>query len=328
MSKLETLRDGLIDELKDIFSAENQLLKALPKMAKKASDEKLKAAFTSHLEETKGQIERLQQIAEILDEKLSGKTCKAMQGLIEEGKEVIEEESENEALLDALLIGAAQRVEHYEMAAYSTACAMAKQLGESEVVKHLMATLAEEMNADKKLSAIAEKSVLVEAERFAQEEDEDESETPKSPRTANKSRSQSAIQRMAIASLMAASLFSASAQAESNPRQAQENEKQSAAYENDNSGKNARDVNENRKTADGQALGGGDINVLAEIRKHVVANDALSTNAKNVKILVENGVVTLRGPVKTAEEKTWIQQEAMTIAKGYRVDNQLEVAPG
>ena len=101
-----------------------------------------------------------------------------------------------------------------------------------------------------------------------------------------------------------------------------------AAYENDNSGKNARDVNENRKTADGQALGGGDINVLAEIRKHVVANDALSTNAKNVKILVENGVVTLRGPVKTAEEKTWIQQEAMTIAKGYRVDNQLEVAPG
>ena len=117
-TKLTTLRDGLLNEVKDLYSAEHQLLKALPKMEKKAENQKLKEALHAHLLETEGQIERLDKIGTLLDAKLSGKTCKAMQGLIEESNEVIGEQSDNKALLDLLLIGAARRVEHYEMAAH------------------------------------------------------------------------------------------------------------------------------------------------------------------------------------------------------------------
>ena len=163
MPKLDSLDKVLEDELKDLYSAENQLLKALPKMAKKASTPSLKEAFTSHLEETKGQVERLQKVGTILGIKLTGKVCKAMQGLVEEGKEVLEEESDNKALIDVLLIGAAQRVEHYEIAGYGTARAIAEKLGRREVAQLLQATLDEESAADKKLTAISEGEVLAAA---------------------------------------------------------------------------------------------------------------------------------------------------------------------
>ncbi len=150
------------DELKDLFSAENQLLKALPKMAKKATAPSLKAAFTSHLKETEGHVTRLETIGETLGIKLSGKTCKAMQGLAEEGKEVLEEDGEP-SLIDAALIGAAQRVEHYEMAAYGVTRAMAHSLGQTKIAALLQQTLNEEGAADKKLTKIAEDEVLVDA---------------------------------------------------------------------------------------------------------------------------------------------------------------------
>ncbi len=159
-SGMHNLQDVLIEELKDLFNAENQLVKALPKMEKRASSPKLKQALKSHLEETKLQVERLKTAGQELGVSLSGKTCKAMQGLVEEGEEVMEEESDNPALIDALLIGAAQRVEHYEIAAYGTARAMAQQLGESKVVKLLDATIKEEGAADKKLTQISEGEVL------------------------------------------------------------------------------------------------------------------------------------------------------------------------
>ncbi len=165
MPKLDSLDKVLEDELKDLYSAENQLLKALPKMAKKASTPSLKEAFTSHLEETKGQVERLQKVGTILDIKLTGKVCKAMQGLVEEGKEVLEEDSDNKALIDVLLIGAAQRVEHYEIAGYGTARAIAEKLGQREVAQLLQETLDEESAADEKLTAISEGEVLAAAYR-------------------------------------------------------------------------------------------------------------------------------------------------------------------
>lgn len=176
MPKLETLKDALVEELKDIFNAEQQLLKALPKMEKKASLEKLKEAIRSHLSETEEQVVRLEKIQSILGVKLSGKKCKAMEGLIEEGKEVLELKSKNEALIDALLIGAAQRVEHYEIAAYGTARAMARELEEEEIVSLLSETLDEEAAADEKLSAISENEVLVkiEMEDDGQEDEEEE----------------------------------------------------------------------------------------------------------------------------------------------------------
>jgi ferritin-like metal-binding protein YciE len=156
---MDSLSDLLTDELKDIYSAENQLVKALPKMAKKASSEQLKQAFTSHLKETQGHVNRLEKIGQSLEIKLTGKKCAAMEGLVEEGKEVIDEDGES-SVIDAALIGAAQRVEHYEMAAYGTVRAMAQTLGHSEVVKLLDQTLKEEGAADKKLSQIAEGEVL------------------------------------------------------------------------------------------------------------------------------------------------------------------------
>ncbi len=167
---MDSLNDLLIDELKDIYSAETQLIKALPKMAKKASSSALQKAFTSHLKETEKHVDRLEKIATKMGMKLKGKTCKGMQGLLEEGKEVIEEDGDA-AVIDAALIGAAQRVEHYEMAAYGTARAIAEQLGLSDVAKQLQATLDEEGAADKKLTDIAEGEVLASASE-AGEEDE------------------------------------------------------------------------------------------------------------------------------------------------------------
>ncbi|HUB25691.1 MAG TPA: ferritin-like domain-containing protein [Tepidisphaeraceae bacterium] len=158
--KLESLPQLLEDELKDLYSAETQLVKALPKIAHKANSPKLREAITSHLRETEGHVERLHTIGKQLNIKLTGKVCKAMEGLIAEGKEYLDDKGEP-ALIDAALIGAAQRVEHYEMAGYGTARAMAERLGESEVVELLQATLDEEKAADQKLTQIAEEEVLV-----------------------------------------------------------------------------------------------------------------------------------------------------------------------
>jgi ferritin-like metal-binding protein YciE len=154
---LDTLHGLFVDELKDLYSAENQLLKALPKMAKGAKHPDLKAAFTEHLEVTRGQVARLEKIFEGLDASPKGKKCVAMEGLIEEGKELLEKKKEAEpSVLDAALIGAAQRVEHYEMAGYGCVRTFAKLLGYAEAQKLLQETLDEEAEADEKLTALAE----------------------------------------------------------------------------------------------------------------------------------------------------------------------------
>jgi ferritin-like metal-binding protein YciE len=154
--KIETLRKMFIDELKDLYSAENQLVKALPKMAKAASSKELRTAFEGHLEETKGHAERLEEVCTELDVSPKGKKCKAMEGLIAEGAEWMEEDAEPE-VMDAGLIAAAQRVEHYEMAGYGCVRTYAQLLGEDKVAKLLQKTLDEEGACDKKLTQIAEK---------------------------------------------------------------------------------------------------------------------------------------------------------------------------
>jgi ferritin-like metal-binding protein YciE len=156
------LEELLVDELKDLYSAENQIVKALPKMAKAAGSSELKRAFERHLEETKRQVERLDQIGEQLDIRLTGKKCKGMAGLIEEGNELIAEDLDQDAL-DAGLIGAAQKVEHYEIAAYGTARTHAEMLGHSKVARLLQQTLNEEGATDKKLTQLAENIINVEA---------------------------------------------------------------------------------------------------------------------------------------------------------------------
>ena len=157
--KMPTLAKLLEDQLKDLYSAENQLVKALPKMAKKASSKGLKQAITSHLEETKQHVARLDQIAESLGIKVSGKKCKAMEGLVEEGGEVLEAEGPG-PVIDSAIIAAAQRVEHYEMAAYGTARTFAQELGHEDVVELLQETLNEESAADEKLTSISEDEIL------------------------------------------------------------------------------------------------------------------------------------------------------------------------
>jgi ferritin-like metal-binding protein YciE len=161
---MDSLKDLYIDELKDLYNAENQLLKALPKMAKKASAPELKRAFQSHLEQTKGHVDRLEKIFKGLGEKPNGKVCKAMKGLVEEGKEVIEEDGDA-SVLDAALIGAAQRVEHYEMAGYGVVRSFASLLGENNAVAALQKTLNEEGDADKKLTKLAESIINVDASK-------------------------------------------------------------------------------------------------------------------------------------------------------------------
>ncbi|MGH9503252.1 MAG: ferritin-like domain-containing protein [Terriglobales bacterium] len=148
------LKELYIEELKDLYNAENQLVKALPKLAKASSSDDLRAGFEEHLEQTRGHVERLEQIFEMLGENPKGKKCAGMEGLVKEGSEVLKEDLEG-AVLDAALIGAAQRVEHYEIAAYGTARAFAETLGENEQVSLLESTLAEEKETDQKLTELA-----------------------------------------------------------------------------------------------------------------------------------------------------------------------------
>ena len=163
-----------IDELKDIYNAENQLVKALPKMAKAASSEELKKGFLEHLEQTKGHVQRLEKVFQALDESPKGKKCKGMEGLIEEGSEAMEEDFEG-AVMDAALIGAAQRVEHYEIAAYGTAIAFAKALGESQAADILGETLDQEKETDEKLTELSE---IINAQAIEGSDEADE-EAPK-----------------------------------------------------------------------------------------------------------------------------------------------------
>ena len=160
--KLDSLETLWVEELRDIYNAENQLLKALPKMAKKASAPELKQAFQEHLDQTKEHVERLEEIFEKLDKKPAGKTCKAMKGLLEEGSELLEEEGE-ESVLDAGIIAAAQKVEHYEIASYGAVRAWANMLGEEDAAEILQQTLDEEGETDKRLTELAEEIVNVEA---------------------------------------------------------------------------------------------------------------------------------------------------------------------
>ena len=154
MSKLKSLEDLLVQEIKDLYNAENQLVKALPKMAKAASSEALREGFKQHLEQTKVHVERLEEIANALGASPKGKVCKAMKGLIEEGSETMDEDGDP-ALCDLALITAAQKVEHYEIAGYGSARTIAQSLGLDDVVDLLQATLDEEGQTDEKLAALA-----------------------------------------------------------------------------------------------------------------------------------------------------------------------------
>jgi len=160
--KLDTLENLFVHELKDLLSAEKQLVKAMPKMAKGATSESLKASIEEHLEQTKEQVERLEQIFESLDKAPRAEHCKAMEGLIEEGADLLKEDGEP-SVKDAALIGAAQKIEHYEISAYGTARTIAELLGLDEAVELLQQTLDEEKETDQKLTELAMSEVNVEA---------------------------------------------------------------------------------------------------------------------------------------------------------------------
>jgi ferritin-like metal-binding protein YciE len=160
--EMNHLQDLLLHDLKDLYNAESQILKALPRMAKKASAPELKQAFEAHTEETRNQIEKLEQVFQLLGEKAKGKTCHAMKGIIEEGKEVMAEDADPD-VKDAALIGAAQKVEHYEIAGYGTVRTYAEMLGNKQAARLLQQILDEEGKTDKKLTQLAENLINVEA---------------------------------------------------------------------------------------------------------------------------------------------------------------------
>jgi ferritin-like metal-binding protein YciE len=159
MAKPEHLQDLYVEELRDLYNAEKQILKALPKMAERASNQELQTAFQMHTDQTERQVERLERIFDDLGTKPTGKHCKGMEGLIEEGKELLEKKNANPDALDAGLIAAAQKVEHYEIAGYGTVRTLAQQLGFSEHARLLQETLDEEGETDKKLTRLAESRI-------------------------------------------------------------------------------------------------------------------------------------------------------------------------
>src|SRR5687768_13908431 len=176
MASIDSMNELFVDELRDIYDAEKRLTKAIPKLAKKASNEDLRSALKEHLQETEGQVQRLEQAFEHLGERAKGKPCAGMRGIIEEGDEHVAEDYDDDDLRDAVIIGSAQRVEHYEIAAYGTAMAHAKLLDQDEVLQLLSESLDEEKAADERLTEIAESVVNLEAAS------EDESETEEEPR--------------------------------------------------------------------------------------------------------------------------------------------------
>ena len=178
MAEAGTLHDAFLDELRDAYDAEKQLIKALPKLAKAAASPDLRAAFETHLEETRGHVDRLEQVFESVEEKARGKHCDGIAGIIEEGKSIMDEEFDD-ATMDACLIAAGQRAEHYEMAAYGTLVAWAQSMGHTEAADLLQEILDEEKAADKKLSTLAEGGINQEAADAAHpEEEEEESPAP------------------------------------------------------------------------------------------------------------------------------------------------------
>lgn len=188
MAEVKTLHDAFLDELRDAYDAEKQLTKALPKMAKAASSLELRAAFESHLEETRGHVTRLEEVFASLDEKVRGKHCDGIAGIIEEGKSVMEEDFDD-ATMDACLIAGGQRAEHYEMAAYGSLIAWAQAMEHTDAADLLQETLDEEKAADEKLSSLAEGGINQEAADAAhpEEADEEEDEAP-APRKGSKGR--------------------------------------------------------------------------------------------------------------------------------------------
>src|SRR5437762_14264944 len=175
MAQGSTLHDAFIDELRDTYDAEKQLTKALPKLAKASSNPKLRQAFESHLEETRGHIDRLEQVFEGLGEKARGKHCDGIAGIIEEGKSIMEEEFDDPTM-DACLIAAGQRAEHYEIAAYGTLVAWAQIMGHKEAANLLQEILDEEKAADKKLSSLAESGINQDAADAAHPDGGDDDE--------------------------------------------------------------------------------------------------------------------------------------------------------
>ncbi len=184
----DSLRELYVNELKDLYNAETQLVKALPKMAKASSNAELRQGFEEHLRQTSEHVSRLEQIFEMLGEKASGKKCLGMEGLVKEGAETMSEDYED-AVMDAAIIGAAQRVEHYEIAGYGTARAFAELLGENEHISLLEQTLQEEKETDEKLTQLAEQ---INSEAAEGEEMETEAETETATRQPSKSRSKRA----------------------------------------------------------------------------------------------------------------------------------------
>jgi ferritin-like metal-binding protein YciE len=179
MAEAGTLHDAFLNELRDTYDAEKQLTKALPKLAKAANSPELRAAFETHLEETRGHVDRLEQVFESLDERVRGKHCEGIAGIIEEGRSIMEEDLD-EATMDASLIAAGQRAEHYEMAAYGTLVAWARGMGHTDAATLLQETLDEEKAADEKLTSLAEGGINQAAASAAHpaEDEEDEDESP------------------------------------------------------------------------------------------------------------------------------------------------------
>ncbi len=188
-SKVEGLQQLLVDELQDLYDAEKQLVKALPKMAKAASDEELQNALREHLEVTKGQVQRIEQVFESMDMRARSKPCKGMKGIVEEGQEMIGEDLE-EGLLDSGIVGSARKVEHYEMAGYESVRGLAQQLGLKDAAKLLEETLREETQTDKQLAQISKRLLKEASSRSRMQEPESES-APNQRRAGARSRSQS-----------------------------------------------------------------------------------------------------------------------------------------
>jgi ferritin-like metal-binding protein YciE len=338
MVNLKTLNDGLVEQLKDLYSAEKQLVKELPKMKNKATSKSLRKALESHITDTENQIKRLDEISEILGIRINGYTCKAMQGLIEETKQIFEENTGDSSLIDVQIVASATKIEHYEIAAYNSTIEISKQLDNTEITELLRASLVEEKDAERLLSSIAKGEIIPEASSST----EKSISVSKKPRNIDKviknlgnrsskreSNAKNIALLVALSLSLVANLLVANAQDtnsyDSVLDEAKGRYSDNEKSDNENTENNSLYNNLN-KNADEQGLSGGNnLEVLAKIRSSIIKNDELSMNGHNIKIIVDNKLVTLTGPVDSIAEKDWIYKTAKKIAVNYTVLDKLSL---
>ncbi len=327
MAHLKNLEDCLTQQLKDLYSAEYQILANLTLLEQRATSRSLKQAAHAHLLATEGHLERLEDIGVLLNVSVSGQLCEAVRGLIDESKRIHDEHYENKALLDIVLIGVTQRAEAYAISSYENTHAIAVELGLDVVARLLEETLIEDRAAQSTFSAICFGEILPRANIPASGDDKEQRINGSAlPKTQPRRPSLSTSRMLGFAGCLFLSQQGglSPAQAEG----AQRPIRVSPQYRTLDAAHRSARAHQTATSAERSHVTGTELGMLARIRRDIVTNATLSPKARRVSILLDQGKIHLRGPVQSLSEKDWLEKTSARASLGYVVINHLQIVPG